>query len=69
MGFYGDEVRSQNPKKSFPDQNALMNVGTNQLGTENKKYFSDMRLNFNSIRKVHEYLDSSNVKNILSDNN
>ena len=69
MGFFGDEVRSRSPKKLYPHQNALMFQGTNELGTENKKYFSDMRLNFNSIRKVHEYLDSSDVKSILTQKN
>ena len=68
MGHFGDEVRSKSPKKFYPWENKRMYVGTNTLGIENKKCFSDMRLNFNSIRKVHTYLDSSNVLASLNHN-
>ena len=61
-----DDVKSLTPMKIDYQMHQRMYQGSNATAELTKKNFTDVRLQFGSIRKVHEYMGSSGVQDAIT---
>lgn len=61
-----DDVKKYTPMKMNLSQQRKMYQGSNELSELTKKNFSDVRLQFSSIRRVHDYMGSPGVHDAIT---